>query len=70
MANKVIDTIKGKYERNPTVHRREAKKRLDMLEKRKMWATKGMYPDTGQILIDKFTKKRREVGKGKGKERW
>jgi hypothetical protein len=53
-SGKVLDRVAGKYERNPTKGAVEKATRLRCAQKRREWETRGMYPEAGQPLMDKY----------------
>lgn len=55
----VLRKAEGKYERNPMVGAAEKKRRLCCTAKRREWETRGMYPETGQALMEKYVGRRR-----------
>ena len=50
--------VEEKYERNPVVVQRSQKRRLCRTAKRREWETRGMYPETGQALMEKYVGRR------------
>jgi hypothetical protein len=53
-SKKVLEMVGQKYERNPTISEVEKEKRLRCAQKRRHWETRGMYPDAGQPLMEKY----------------
>ena len=53
-SERVFSLVSDKYSRNPQIEVKEAEKRLSWLKKRREWATKGLYPENGQPLMEKF----------------
>lgn len=59
---RVLDAIKGKWDRNPTVSADDASRKLKTLARRKKFQTRGMYPEFGQRFMDGYVKVRRRDG--------
>ena len=55
-SERVLDKIKGKYERNPMVSAVEKKRRVRCAQQRRKWETRGMYPERGQKLMEKYVR--------------
>jgi hypothetical protein len=53
-SKKVLDMMNQKYERNPTMSTADKEKRLRYAQRRRDWETRGMYPDAGQSLMEKY----------------
>jgi hypothetical protein len=53
-SKKVLEIVRRKYERNPTMSVVDTEKRLRYTKKRRNWETRGMYPDAGQPLMEKY----------------
>lgn len=53
-SERVLDIVSGKYSRNPQVDKKEADKKVAWLRKRRNWATRGLYPESRQPLMERF----------------
>jgi hypothetical protein len=53
-SKRVLDMMSQKYERNPTISTVDKEKRLGCARRRRHWETRGMYPDAGQPLMEKY----------------
>jgi hypothetical protein len=61
-SRKVFGKIDGKYERNPMKGVAEKKRRLRCAQQRRQWETRGMYPEAGQVLMERFVGRRAKAG--------
>jgi hypothetical protein len=64
----VLDMIGQKYEHNPTITTVDKDKRLRYAQRRRHWETRGMYPDAGQPLMEKYVSWRRDKSSGEDSE--
>ena len=60
-SGRVLGRIDAKYERNPMVGGVERRRRLQCIRKRRHWETRGMYPETGQLLMEQYVRRARGV---------
>jgi hypothetical protein len=50
----VLKVVSGKYERNPLMDNDAILKKLVWTKKRRDWETRGLCPESGQPLIERF----------------
>jgi len=53
-SRKIFDMVSRKYEHNKMVQTKEAQKRLVWLKRRREWETRGLYPESGQPLMERY----------------
>ena len=59
-SGRVFDRINGKYERNPMKGAAEKERRMRCAQKQRDWETRGMYPEVGQVLMERYVGRVRE----------
>jgi ribosomal protein L24E len=52
-SERVLKVVSGKYERNPLIGN-SAPKKLLWTKRRRDWETRGLYPESGQPLMESF----------------
>jgi hypothetical protein len=52
-SERVLKVVSGKYERNPLMGN-SAPKKLVLTKRRRDWETRGLYPERGQRLMERF----------------
>lgn len=53
-SRKVFDIVSGKYEHNKMVQTKVAQKKLEWLQRRREWETRGLYRESGQPLMERY----------------
>lgn len=53
-STKIFDMVSRRYEHNKMVQTKEAQRRLGWLKRRREWATRGLYREVGQALMQRY----------------